>query len=348
MKNKKSCQTISTKKLTSPHCCRMFHSDLLKDLHQRSNTQGLIKSVSVVASYLLLVVIGIKANNLVIWFLLWPMAGFVLSGFFSAVHYSTHGTLYKNRRLNRWLGLTWSLPIFLNASLYKYFHAEHHRHANVSGDTEPAGAIKNIGYYLFFCLNWDFIYAFLRMSILSLINRYPFFIKSNVARKEVRQDTWSLFFWFLLSVLLTWFFPKAMAFTYWIPLQCAWIFNYICSLPEHYNCATNQDGYANTRTMKPNALFQYFYWNSNYHAEHHIYPSIPFYNLGKIHTLISDHQQHCETSYLRFHWQAIKTLLLLPKDNPVSASAAEGRFYSFAYPTYQHSGEMHDTHLLGR
>lgn len=33
-------------------------------------------------------------------------------------------------------------------------------------------------------------------------------------------------------------------------------------------------------------VISFFYWNMNYHVEHHMYPGVPCYNLPRLHHLI--------------------------------------------------------------
>ncbi|MFM7829118.1 MAG: fatty acid desaturase, partial [Actinomycetota bacterium] len=35
-------------------------------------------------------------------------------------------------------------------------------------------------------------------------------------------------------------------------------------------------------------LNRWIYWNMNYHVEHHIYPSVPFHQLKKLHLAVKD------------------------------------------------------------
>ena len=42
----------------------------------------------------------------------------------------------------------------------------------------------------------------------------------------------------------------------------------------------------NTRTVLMNPVFRFLYLNMNYHVEHHMYPSVPYRNLPKLHEVI--------------------------------------------------------------
>jgi Na+-transporting NADH:ubiquinone oxidoreductase subunit F len=42
----------------------------------------------------------------------------------------------------------------------------------------------------------------------------------------------------------------------------------------------------NCRTVHMNFINRYFYWNMNYHVEHHMFPLVPYYHLPKLHELV--------------------------------------------------------------
>jgi fatty acid desaturase len=37
-----------------------------------------------------------------------------------------------------------------------------------------------------------------------------------------------------------------------------------------------------------NPLFRFLYWNMNYHTEHHMYPTVPYHALPKLHEKLKD------------------------------------------------------------
>lgn len=48
------------------------------------------------------------------------------------------------------------------------------------------------------------------------------------------------------------------------------------------------DHRANSRTVMMNPLFRFLYLNMNYHVEHHIFPTVPYYQLPALHAEIAD------------------------------------------------------------
>ena len=49
-----------------------------------------------------------------------------------------------------------------------------------------------------------------------------------------------------------------------------------------------RDHRLSTRSFVASPLTRYFYFNMNYHVEHHMFPMVPFYNLPKLHAVIKD------------------------------------------------------------
>jgi fatty acid desaturase len=42
----------------------------------------------------------------------------------------------------------------------------------------------------------------------------------------------------------------------------------------------------NSRTVLLNPIISFFYWNMNYHVEHHMYPGVPCYHLPRLRKLL--------------------------------------------------------------
>ncbi|MFM7314581.1 MAG: fatty acid desaturase, partial [Cyanobium sp.] len=72
-------------------------------------------------------------------------------------------------------------------------------------------------------------------------------------------------------------------------------------LAEHSGCSFSADGTRNTRTTLTLAPLRWLMWNMPFHAEHHLYPSLPFHALPAAHRLLAPHLQHCDPGYLAVH-----------------------------------------------
>lgn len=69
---------------------------------------------------------------------------------------------------------------------------------------------------------------------------------------------------------------------------CGWL-GFLCGVTQHYGLNPNiPDFRQNTRTFTCSWLPAFYYWNMQYHLEHHMYPAVPFFNLGKLREAIKD------------------------------------------------------------
>lgn len=74
-----------------------------------------------------------------------------------------------------------------------------------------------------------------------------------------------------------------------------------CEVSEVSNCLLN------TRSVSSNLLVRVILWDTTFHAEHHCYPMVPFFNLHKISALMKGHVVHSEFSdFTTQHWNCIK------------------------------------------
>ncbi len=63
---------------------------------------------------------------------------------------------------------------------------------------------------------------------------------------------------------------------------CGWL-GFLCGVPQHYGLNANMPDFRqSTRTFTCSWLTGFYYWNMQYHLEHHMYPGVPFYNLPKL------------------------------------------------------------------
>ena len=87
-----------------------------------------------------------------------------------------------------------------------------------------------------------------------------------------------------------------MAFWWVIPVLLGYpVVNYFRNL-EHADCEVSRDPNClrNTRSVRSNLLVRVLLWDTNFHAEHHCYPMVPFFNLHKLNELMYEHVIHNE------------------------------------------------------
>ena len=67
---------------------------------------------------------------------------------------------------------------------------------------------------------------------------------------------------------------------------------------EHTGCSFDRNGLTNTRTTLAGAPIRLLMWNMPFHAEHHLYPSVPFHQLPALHRQVRDQLHHLAPSYV--------------------------------------------------
>ena len=68
------------------------------------------------------------------------------------------------------------------------------------------------------------------------------------------------------------------------------------------------NGLTNTRTTLTNAAVRLLMWNMPFHAEHHLYPSIPFHRLPDAHAAMRDKLCFVQHGYLRWNLGIMRRL----------------------------------------
>jgi fatty acid desaturase len=71
-------------------------------------------------------------------------------------------------------------------------------------------------------------------------------------------------------------------------LYCAWLV-FLCGAPQHLGLTPNTPDFRLCcRTYTCSWLPAFFYWNMQYHVEHHMFPAVPFYHLPELRAALID------------------------------------------------------------
>lgn len=94
----------------------------------------------------------------------------------------------------------------------------------------------------------------------------------------------------------------------------AW-FSILCGLTQHLCLAEDVlDHRLNSRTVYMNPIARFMYWEMNYHVEHHMFPMVPYYNLGKLHEALKDDMPKPNSGFYDAYKEIIPALLRQRKD----------------------------------
>ena len=282
------------------------------------------------SSHLLLIVAGALVWGQPGWPTAVRLAGLLVCGIglatcFAGLHECSHRTAFRSRKLND--GAAWLLGLlsFYNATAYRRYHQWHHRHTHQPGlDPELDDPVPtDLPAYLLEVSGWNWWrgklsgYTHLLWGDLSTV---PYLNAEVIPR--VRRSAWLQVGIYLALAAGSLIGANGFLLWYWLlPLALGQPFLRFVLLAEHSGCSFGRDGTANTRTTLTTGPMRWLMWNMPFHAEHHLYPSIPFHALPAAHTHIAPHLQHLDHGYLRVHRRLLANLpaLALPAGGSLPA-----------------------------
>ena len=207
------------------------------------------------------------------------------------MHEAAHYRLTHNRKLNDWIGeVLCALPLlFFTLQGYRNHHIKHHQYLDKIQDPDLE-IIRDNPYYdypktryaiylnLLKAIIGGYFISIMRITSkskeLKALNNIPTKLKWARIGFFLVLLTSSLVFGFLDKLLLYWLVPLMTSFSFFL---------YVHSVAEHNRKACD-DILTSSRHINANVLETIcFPHNVNYHLDHHLYPSVPFYNLPKLH-----------------------------------------------------------------
>ena len=275
------------------------------------------------ASHLLTIVAGGLAWGQPHWPLSLRLAGLLACGLglatcFAGLHECSHRTAFRSRALND--GIAWLLGLlsFYNATAYRRYHQWHHRYTHQPGldpeldDPVPTSVVA----YLLEISGWHWwsgklsSYARLLWGDLAAVP----YLNAELIPK-VRRSAWLQVGLYLTLAAVSLIEANGFLWRFWLlPLAVGQPFLRFVLLAEHSGCSFSSDGTANTRTTLTLWPVRWLMWNMPFHAEHHLYASLPFHALPAAHRHIAPHLHHLDPGYLQVHRQLLADLpsLALP------------------------------------
>lgn len=291
---------------------RILAPDELKALSRRSDLRGAAQ----LAAHLALIAAGaaLVAAARGHWLVVPAMVllGWFLVGLFATVHECVHYTAFRSRRANDVVGWLAAVPSLLDANFYKHFHYAHHRHcqdAALDPERSPP-APRTLGEYArrLTALNyWKARFAGAWKILHGDFQGFDFVPARS--RATVRRSVAGMFA-LAAAVLVLWVTLDPWGpVLYWIgPVVLAQPILRAILLTEHTGCTEDGNALTNTRTTLVSWPVRLVHWNMPYHAEHHLYPSIPFHALPAAHRRIAPHLAHLAHGYAPTHRAIVRDL----------------------------------------
>lgn len=295
----------------NPSARNLVPLSVLAQLGRRSDVQGGLRLAAHAGC--------IAATGCLVWLALahwyWLIPAMALHGIaivtlFAPMHECVHRTAFASRWANEVVGWIAGVLGFYNATYYRHFHAWHHRYTQdperdpelifpkaknrreylleLSGVTFWWRRILDYPRLAFGFVDLPFVPASARRAVaLSMSAQLAIYLAAAVAVGLGYNE-----------VLIYWFIPAVLAQPFLRALLVA----------EHTGCSMDPNGVANTRTTMAPFAIRLLMWNMPFHAEHHLYPAVPFHRLPELHTHLRDKLRYLAPSYVAANREIVQSL----------------------------------------
>lgn len=284
----------------------------LQGLMTRSNGPALIRLIGHMAlflgSFAALAYVGDQPWHLRAPLILW--VGFLLFSLYAPFHEATHGTAFVSKRAN--LAVAWMTGVFYGYSpgVHADFHFEHHRKTNAADDPEK-GLSLPADVPLRTPLLWLLIGLFgtlpaLHSMILAVApvrawDRLEAAWTRPRHRAQLKRESAIVGLLWLGAIIAGAVFAPGLLLDCAVALLIARLIHAAITISEHEGMPVEGHQIERTRTVTSNPLLRFFWWNMNYHAEHHAWPAVPFHQLPALHRLVVGQGVPTERGYLHFY-----------------------------------------------
>ena len=310
---------------------------VLSELTKRSDLKGLVHMVP-----LALIVLATGATSLYVFFNapLWAFLVllfvhctlFKFFGRVSASHELCHGTVFKSRWLNRLFFSTFTFFAWENAVYLKARHMSHHQYTGFNdrdGELQLPMIIPASKWLTLVTFDVRELVEQLTLNLKLARGFFDFGMTPSIFpesdRKSRTAATRSARMLLLghaaLAVLFvaTGLWPLLLLVTF-APFTAQWL-NLLVAFPQHAGLQPGvTDFRLNSRTNDLGPGLSFLYCNMQHHIEHHMYASVPFYNLPKLRKAVA-HDLPPSTGGLIATWREILKAWSIQRKNPDYAIA---------------------------
>ncbi|MEL6866769.1 MAG: fatty acid desaturase [Bacteroidota bacterium] len=213
------------------------------------------------------------------------VGAFANHSLYVVIHEATHNLIFRNRTLNRWMGILADLPNMVPGAMgFHTYHLKHHAHLNeYENDTDlPAHwEAKLVGNVAWRKAVWLFLFPAIQITRtfrMYHVNTWTKWMIINIAVVFAVDVLVVLFFG---PMALFYFFFSTMFALGLHPLGARWI-------QEHFSLHSDQETYSYYGPLNLLAL------NMGYHNEHHDFPAIPWNRLPEVKRMAPEYYETLE------------------------------------------------------
>jgi fatty acid desaturase len=258
--------------------------DELKLLHQRSGPRHLAYALRQIA-----IVVGCgwalwHLTHPLLWLPFAILQGFTFFNMTTLLHEVVHSSVFERRRplWNRLLGLVYATTSGISASQFTRWHLDHHDNLGSWQDDPKRHWLsprRNARWYKLLYCTPALIPLYFRAAA-NEARSYPAELRRTIALERSATVLVQLGAAAALAHFGSWgVLLRVWAIPYFLVFPVAFTLN---RLGQHYDIDPAHPLKWST-VMAPSRTWDFLFLYSNYHAEHHYFPNVPFYNLRKLH-----------------------------------------------------------------
>ncbi len=278
--------------------------DRLKALTARSNWKPLLHVFAQLG--LTALTMSLALYSFVNW--PWPVTAtlvwvhctfYTFIGYAGGGHELSHRNVFRSRWINEVVMFVYGLLTWGNYIHFRHSHMKHHQltvHHNHDYEVILPHIVPARRWLWLLTFNGPTFVRTLAMTTRHALGRIKGEWEEFIFPEKDQRSRRRLF-WLARVILL--FHAGIITFGilsgYWIVIllvtggvfTAQWL-NLLAGLPQHVGMESDvPDWRLSCRTFVPRPLVRFLYWNMNYHIEHHMYASVPFYNIPRLHREIS-------------------------------------------------------------
>ncbi|MDB4069788.1 fatty acid desaturase [Candidatus Pelagibacter sp.] len=315
-------------KLDKWHKCKV-DIEVLKELSKKSDLKGL---QHILVFFGLLIVTGILAY--ITWGTWWSVFWFLVYGNIYSFsnplwHETGHKTAFKSKFLNEFFYYISSFMSNFEPIRWRYTHFVHHGNTYSTEnpfdhEIEYGNNLKKTPKKLIINIIPFLDLVFIKKHISFEIFQHAFGVKTEVMEECIPENAqakailnsriyvvvWSLIgLWSILAS--TW-----MPILYFLlPHFYGKTLHKLVAFTQHAGLARNiKDHRFSTREMHLNPILSFLYWKMEYHLTHHMFPTVPSYNLDKLHHHIKDQLPKTNNGLIDAYREIIPALIKQRED----------------------------------
>ena len=224
------------------------------------------------------------------WWIAAPLIvlqGFTFFNMTTLLHEVVHSAVFRktNPKAERVLGLLYAITSGISASQFTRWHLDHHDGLGTN-DEDPKrhwlSPKRNARWFKLLYCTPALMPIYFRAAAQE-VRTYPAALRATIGRERIATIVIQLsigaalyYFGGMGAMLRVWFLP------YFLVFPIAFTIN---RLGQHY-CIDPTHPLKWSTVMQPSGIWDFLFVYSNYHAEHHYFPRVPFYNLRKLHMIL--------------------------------------------------------------